>query len=112
MRRILVAVGIALAVSILLTPALIQLFTRQGFGHGSVRTVRRATTRNAALPRWAASRFGRRLGGYLGTHLVGMALDGEGPSASGLLILGLATALGGVGFVDDLIKSDGRETSV
>ena len=32
-RQILIAVGIALAVSILLTPALIQLFTRQGFGH-------------------------------------------------------------------------------
>ena len=42
--------------------------------------------------------------GYLGTHLVGIALDGEGPSASGLLVLGLATALGVVGFVDDLIK--------
>ncbi len=42
--------------------------------------------------------------GYLGTHLVGLALDGEGPSASGLLVLGLATALGVVGFVDDLIK--------
>ena len=33
MRQILIAVGIALAVSILLTPALIKLFTRQGFGH-------------------------------------------------------------------------------
>ena len=42
--------------------------------------------------------------GYLGTHLVGLALDGEGPSASGLLVLGLATALGAVGFIDDLIK--------
>ena len=42
--------------------------------------------------------------GYLGTHLVGLAVDGVGPSASGLLVLGLATALGGVGFLDDLIK--------
>ena len=33
MRQILIAVGIALAVSILLTPVLIRLFTRQGFGH-------------------------------------------------------------------------------
>ena len=32
MRQILIAVGIALAVSILLTPALIRIFTRQGFG--------------------------------------------------------------------------------
>ena len=42
--------------------------------------------------------------GYFGTHLVGLMLDGSGPSASGLLVLGLATALGGVGFADDLIK--------
>ena len=33
MRQILVAVAIALTVSILLTPALIRLFTKQGFGH-------------------------------------------------------------------------------
>ena len=33
MRQILIAVAIALATSILLTPALIRLFTRQGFGH-------------------------------------------------------------------------------
>ena len=32
MRLILFAVGISLAVSILLTPTLIRLFTRQGFG--------------------------------------------------------------------------------
>jgi phospho-N-acetylmuramoyl-pentapeptide-transferase len=42
--------------------------------------------------------------GYLGAHLAGMAFDGEGISASGLLVLGLATMLGGVGFLDDLIK--------
>ena len=42
--------------------------------------------------------------GYLGTHLAGLAFNGEGPSASGLLVLFLATTLGAVGFVDDLIK--------
>eukprot|EP01133_Synstelium_polycarpum_P030158 gene30158-37242_t len=30
--------------------------------------------------------------------------NAEGPSASGLLVLGLTTALGGVGFLDDFIK--------
>ena len=33
MKQILIAVAIALAVSIVLTPALIRLFTRRGFGH-------------------------------------------------------------------------------
>jgi phospho-N-acetylmuramoyl-pentapeptide-transferase len=42
--------------------------------------------------------------GYLGTHLAGLALGGQVPSASGLLVLLLVTALGGVGFIDDLIK--------
>ncbi|EUA27926.1 glycosyl transferase 4 family protein [Mycobacterium xenopi 3993] len=42
--------------------------------------------------------------GYLGSHLAGLAFDGAGPSASGQLVLLLATALGAVGFVDDLIK--------
>jgi phospho-N-acetylmuramoyl-pentapeptide-transferase len=68
MRQILIAVGIALTVSILLTPV-------------------------AGI--WA---------GYLGTQLIGIVMDGKGPSASGWLVLGLATALGAVGFVDDLIK--------
>ena len=42
--------------------------------------------------------------GYFGAHLFGLILGGGGPSASGLLVLGLATALGGVGVLDDLIK--------
>ena len=43
--------------------------------------------------------------GYLGSHLIGLGMDNaEGPSASGLLVLGLTTALGGVGFLDDFIK--------
>ena len=105
MRQILIAVGIALTVSILLTPALIRLFTRQGFGH----EIREDGPPSHRKKRGTPSMGGVAIlagiwAGYLGTHLVGLALDGEGPSASGLLVLGLATALGGVGFVDDLIK--------
>ncbi len=85
MRQILIAVGIALAVSILLTPVLIRLFTRQGFGH---------EIREDGPPSHHKKRGTPSMGGvailagiwasYLGTHLVGMALDGRGPSASGL----------------------------
>ena len=105
MRQILIAVGIALAVSILLTPLLIRLFTRQGFGH----EIREDGPPSHHKKRGTPSMGGVAIlagiwAGYLGTHLVGLALDGEGPSASGLLVLGLATALGVVGFVDDLIK--------
>ena len=105
MRQILIAVAIALTVSILLTPALIRLFTKQGFGH----QIREDGPPSHHTKRGTPSMGGVAIlagiwAGYLGTHLAGLAFDGEGMSASGLLVLGLATMLGGVGFLDDLIK--------
>jgi phospho-N-acetylmuramoyl-pentapeptide-transferase len=105
MRLILIAVGLSLAVSILLTPTLIRLFTRQGFGH----EIREDGPPSHKTKRGTPSMGGVAIlagiwAGYVGTHIVGLAMDGEGPTASGLLVLGLATALGGVGFLDDLIK--------
>src|SRR4051812_48334164 len=105
MRQILVAVAVALAVSILLTPALIRLFTKQGFGH----QIRSDGPPSHKTKRGTPSMGGVAIlagiwAGYLGAHLVGVVLDGQGPSASGLLVLMLATCLGVVGFADDLIK--------
>jgi phospho-N-acetylmuramoyl-pentapeptide-transferase len=105
MRLILIAVGLSLAVSILLTPLLIRLFTKQGFGH----EIREDGPPSHKTKRGTPSMGGVAIlagiwAGYLGTHLVGLALGGDGPTASGLLVLGLATALGVVGFIDDLIK--------
>jgi phospho-N-acetylmuramoyl-pentapeptide-transferase len=105
MRLILITVGLSLAVSILLTPWLIRLFNRQGLGH----EIREDGPPSHKTKRGTPSMGGVAIlagiwAGYLGTHLVGVALDGEGPSASGLLVLGLATALGLVGFMDDMIK--------
>jgi phospho-N-acetylmuramoyl-pentapeptide-transferase len=105
MKLILIAVGISLAVSIMLTPLLIRLFTRQGFGH----EIREDGPPSHKTKRGTPSMGGVAIvagiwAGYLGAHLLGMVLGGDGPSASGLLVLGLATALGCVGFVDDLIK--------
>ena len=105
MRLIIVAVAFSLAVSILLTPSLIRLYTRQGFGH---------EIREDGPPSHHAKRGTPSMGGvailagiwagYLAAHILGMVMDGQGPTASGLLVLGLATSLGGVGFLDDLIK--------
>src|SRR5271154_7553362 len=105
MIDILIAVGISLTVSILLTPFLIRLFARQGFGH----EIREDGPPSHKTKRGPPSMGGVAIlagiwAGYLGTHLAGLAFDGEGMSASGLLVLGLATILGGVGFIDDLIK--------
>lgn len=105
MRQILIAVAVAVTVSILLTPVLIRLFTKQGFGH-QIREdgpPSHHTKRGTPLMGGVAILAGI-WAGYLGAHLAGLAFDGEGIGASGLLVLGLATALGGVGFIDDLIK--------
>ncbi len=70
----------------------------------SARTARPVTRRSAGRRRWAGWPSSPASGPGIWHHLVGLAFDGEGPSASGLLVLGLATALGVVGFVDDMIK--------
>src|SRR5690606_256319 len=104
-RQILFAAAIALTVSILLTPLLIKFFAKQGFGQeirvdgpASHQAKRGTPTMGGVailIGMWA---------GYLGSHLIGIGYDAEGPTASGLLVLGLTTALGVVGFLDDFIK--------
>ena len=106
MIEILIAVAIALTVSILLTPVLIRVFTKQGLGH----EIREDGPPSHQTKRGTPSMGGVAIlagiwAGYMGTHLAGLlAFDGGGPSASGVLVLLLATALGAVGFLDDLIK--------
>ena len=105
MRQILFAAGIALAVSILLTPVLIKAFTRQGFGQ----EIRVEGPQSHQAKRGTPTMGGVAIlaglwAGYWGSHLIGLGDDAEGPTASGLLVLGLTTALGGVGFLDDFIK--------
>ncbi len=105
MKLILIAVGLSLAMSILLTPLLIRLFTKQGFGH----EIREGGPPSHRTKRGTPSMGGVAIvagvwAGYVGAHLIGLVVGGDGPSVSGLLVLGLATSLGVVGFIDDLIK--------
>ncbi len=105
MRQILFSAGIALAVSILLTPVLVKTFSRQGFGQ----EIRMEGPASHQAKRGTPTMGGVAIiagiwAGYWGSHLIGVGYDADGPSASGLLVLGLATALGGVGFLDDFIK--------
>ncbi len=100
MRQILFAAGIALAVSILLTPLLIKMFAKQGFGQeirvdgpASHQAKRGTPTMGGVaiiIGMWA---------GYLGSHLIGIGYDAEGPSAAARVVLGRAPArgAGGVG---------------
>jgi phospho-N-acetylmuramoyl-pentapeptide-transferase len=100
-RGVFVAAGIALAVSILLTPYLIRFFAKQGFGQ-EIRSDGPATHKSKrGTPTMGGVAIMLALWvGYLGAHL----LTGEPMTASALLVLLLTTALGIVGFVDDFIK--------
>ncbi|AYF75364.1 phospho-N-acetylmuramoyl-pentapeptide-transferase [Nocardia yunnanensis] len=105
MRQILVAAMVALAVSIAVTPLLIRLFSRRRWGQPIRADGPRAHLAKRGTPTMGGIAILIGMwAGYAAAHLVN-GHDGEtGPSASGLLVLGLATALGGVGFVDDYIK--------
>ncbi|AHH96333.1 phospho-N-acetylmuramoyl-pentapeptide-transferase [Kutzneria viridogrisea] len=101
-----VAAVVALVVSVLLTPYLIRVFSRQGFGQeireegpSSHKSKRGTPTMGGVailVAMWA---------GYLAAHLVMLLADSaEPPTVSGLLLLLLTTSLGLVGFLDDFIK--------
>lgn len=105
MTQILSAGGLALLVSILLTPVLIKVFSRQGFGQ----EIRVEGPKSHQSKRGTPSMGGVAIiagiwAGYWGAQLVGIPFAGPGPSASGMLVLGLTTMLAGVGFLDDFIK--------
>ena len=105
MRQIIIASAIALAVSILLTPYLIKVFSGQGFGQ----EIRQDGPVSHQAKRGTPTMGGVAIivalwAGYWGSHAVGIMFDADGPSASALLVLGLTTVLGGVGFLDDFIK--------
>lgn len=105
MSQILVAAGLALAVALLLTPVLIRVFTRWGLGQPIRDEAPQSHQRKLGTPTMGGLAIITAIwASYLGTHLIGLTFGGDGPSASGLLVLGLATALGAVGFADDAVK--------
>src|SRR3546814_2732074 len=90
----------------MLTPILIKAFSKQGFGQ-EIRTEGPAShqAKRGTPTMGGVAILTGIWAGYLGSHLIGLGMDNaEGPSESGLLVLGLTTALGGVGFLDEFIK--------
>jgi phospho-N-acetylmuramoyl-pentapeptide-transferase len=106
MIGILIAAAVAMMISILFTPYLIRVFSRQGFGQ----EIREEGPEGHKAKRGTPTMGGVAImvamwAGYLVAHLVISNSPGsEGMSASGLLVLMLATGLGVVGFLDDFIK--------
>jgi phospho-N-acetylmuramoyl-pentapeptide-transferase len=100
-RGVFIAAGVALAVSILLTPYLIRFFGRQGFGQ----EIRAEGPQSHQAKRGTPTMGGVAILlaiwlGYLASHV----FTGLPISSAALLVLFLTTALGVVGFLDDFIK--------
>lgn len=107
MIGILLAAAIALIVSIMFTPYLIRVFSRQGFGQ----EIREEGPQGHQSKRGTPTMGGvailvAMVVGYFVAHLLTSLVsdDSEAPTASGLLVLFLAVGLGLVGFLDDFIK--------
>jgi phospho-N-acetylmuramoyl-pentapeptide-transferase len=105
-KGILIAAAVALFVSIMFTPYLIRLFSRQGFGQ----EIREEGPAGHAAKRGTPTMGGVAIvvamwAGYVASHLVSMfSATKSPPTVSGLLVLLLTTSLGLVGFLDDFIK--------
>ena len=106
MTQIMVAGIVGFVVSIFLTPLLIIYFRRHGYGQEiriegpKSHLSKRGTPNMGGLAILTAVWAGYLVAGLFGQLTVG----GGGFTASGLLVLGLATALAVVGMVDDGLK--------
>ncbi|MFZ5870798.1 MAG: phospho-N-acetylmuramoyl-pentapeptide-transferase [Actinomycetota bacterium] len=101
MRAVLGAAAISLLLSLFGTPLYIRFLVRRGYGQ-FVRDDGPTThhTKRGTPTMGGAVIIGATVTAYLAAHL----LTGTGVTVSGLLVLGLMTGLGLVGFLDDFIK--------
>ncbi len=105
MKTILIAAVFSLMTSILCTPMVVVYFRRRGFGQEiridgpQTHLVKRGTPTMGGV-----AIIGSTVIGYAVAHTIIAIRGGGGPNASGLLALFLMVGLGGVGFLDDLIK--------
>ncbi len=106
MKSILIAAIVGLAVAIMLTPYLIKVFSRQGFGQEIREDGPQTHQKKRGTPTMGGAAILIAMwAGYLVSILVGIWTgDGGGPTASGLLLLYLTTGMGLVGFLDDFVK--------
>lgn len=104
MRTVLLAAVMSLAISILFTPVAIKAFRKRGFGQ-EIRDdgPQHHLTKKGTPTMGGAVLVIATVVGYFGAHLL-LIGSAQGPTASGLLLIGLFVGLGLVGFIDDYIS--------
>ena len=101
MKTIIVAAGVSMLLALFGTPLAIKLFARRGYGQlireegPAAHLTKRGTPTMGGAVIVVATLIG---------YLVGHMVTDDPISSSGLLVLGLMTGLGLVGFIDDFIK--------
>jgi phospho-N-acetylmuramoyl-pentapeptide-transferase len=108
MRTIIVSSGVALVLALFGTPLAIRLFRRRGYGQliREEGPAAHATKRGTPTMGGTVIVFASVIG-----YAVGHIVTSDPVRISGVLVLGLMTGLGLVGFVDDFIKIY-RQTSL
>jgi phospho-N-acetylmuramoyl-pentapeptide-transferase len=107
-KTILVSAAVAMVLALFGTPLAIRIFTRRGYGQEiredgpSSHLTKRGTPTMGGTVIVVATLIG---------YVVGHELTKDPMSTSGVLVLGLMTGLGAVGFIDDFMKIY-RQTSL
>ncbi|GAA4058093.1 MULTISPECIES: phospho-N-acetylmuramoyl-pentapeptide-transferase [Agromyces] len=107
MRALLTAGALSLSFTLFLTPLFIRLFTRLGWGQfirddgPQTHHVKRGTPTMGGIIFILGTLFG-----YFSATLI----IGDGPTASGLLVLFMMVGLGIVGFIDDFLKTRKKQS--
>lgn len=105
MRSVLIAAGVGLILSILLTPLAIRIFRRQGMGQEIRDDGPESHLSKKGTPTMGGTVIvGATVVGYVVAHLAFIGSDGWGFSATGVLLLFLMVGMGTVGFLDDYLK--------
>lgn len=96
---------VAFIVSVFLTPVLIRRFSADGIGQEIREDGPKSHLKKRGTPTMGGiSIIAGIIAGYFAAHLLGVLTTGTGPTASGLLVLGLTVGMGLIGFADDFIK--------
>jgi phospho-N-acetylmuramoyl-pentapeptide-transferase len=105
MRSVLIAAGIGLIISILLTPLAIRAFRRQGLGQEIRDDGPESHLSKQGTPTMGGTVIvGATVVGYVAAHLPLAGRAGWGFTATGLLLVFLMVGMGAVGFLDDYLK--------